>query len=297
MLRSLLVTGGGGFAGRHLLGQLLPEKFAVTAIGRQDSPEWLPDHIAWQRIDLENPDSVSRLEKYWWGVIHLAGQTVPSAFSRPESSLENVRTILPLLDHLESARLLVVSSALVYGRSPDPQSEDFPARPEGRYGLSKHLLEQAALGSANRLDVRIARPFNHVGTGMRENLVIPSILKRISVERGSTAPLPLYGIDSVRDFVDVRDITRAYLEILELPESARNIFNVCSGEGTTISAIATIALGLMNEKRAIQFADQPNSSDDRSTLIGNSERLRNATGWQPKISLEQSLADMVAELK
>jgi GDP-4-dehydro-6-deoxy-D-mannose reductase len=288
--RRVLVTGASGFVGRFMIAALLDNGFKPCAVGSTERPEWLARQVDWAQLDLRDPAQLAVLPTVWWGVVHLAAQSVPSAFASPAALLDNVAMTVSLLEHVAEGRLLFASSCHVYAPSRLPIGEDSPVRPKGRYGLSKLLCEQAVLASADRLAVRIARPFNHVGPGMQPSLAIPELISRVVRERGSNAPMLLRGLNSTRDFVDVRDIVRAYLSILQLEGDASRIFNVCTGIPITIGQLAREVLELAGERREVEFAERSNSSDDTSFLVGDASKIRREVGWEPQYTLRESLA-------
>ena len=299
MNNRVLVTGASGFVGAHLLPMLLARDYDVVAVGRESSkPNELPD-VEWVHGDLLDASTLGRLPTNLWGVVHLAGETVPGLFSSTASTLTNVAMTLNVAERLEGARFLFVSSCHVYAPSDYPLTESSLLKPRGRYGLSKLLGEQAITSFEGRLDVRIARPFNHLGPRMRRELMAPSLLRRIVSERGSAQPLKMYGLDSTRDFLDVRDIADAYIRVLELEalesESGPQIFNVCSGAPLKVSQLAAAALELAGDSpRRIEFQGSANSTDDTDYLVGDASALRKATGWRPKYSVHESLEAMLA---
>jgi GDP-4-dehydro-6-deoxy-D-mannose reductase len=184
-----------------------------------------------------------------------------------------------------------VSSCHVYAPSKARCREDDPVRPQGRYGLSKQLCEQAAL-AASHLDVRIARPFNHLGSGMPDGLAVPSIVQRVRDRDGK--PLIMNGLDSVRDFLDVADIARGYIALLDLHQPVERIFNVCSGVPRSIGELARALLATAGDRREVVFEARPLSQDDTMQLVGTPGRLQAATGWQPEIAWLDSIAALIA---
>ena len=294
--KEILVTGASGFVGRYLVPALLERGYAVTALGREATrPEWLPAPVRWLSADLREPGSLSSLAPVW-GVMHLAGDTVPSQFSAPLMQLDNVAMAIAVAEGLSFGRLLFVSSCHVYAPSAAPLQESSPVRPRGRYGLSKHLAEQVMLAYGERHDIRIARPFNHLGAHMRPELMAPSLLERIRRERGARTPLRMHGLNSTRDFLDVRDITSAYLRILELEHPAERVFNVASGAPRTVSELAAAALALVGDgSREVVFEGSGNSTDDTDYLVGDAARLRTATGWAPRYALAETLRAMLSD--
>lgn len=291
--RRVLVTGAAGFVGRFMVNALLERGFAVTGLGQEVRPAEFPAAADWYRADLLATDSLQTLAKAWFGVVHLAGNTVPSAFRQADSALANVSMTLTLLEHLKSGRVLLASSALVYGPSATRHSEDETLEPQGYYGLSKYLCEQLAKVYSRQLEILIARPFNHIGPGMQPGLAIPAILDRVAIAMTNPGPIEMLGRDSVRDFVDVRDVVAAYLALLELPDPAQRVFNVCTGHGRSIREVVETALAIAGLERDVRFAEAALSGDDTSVVVGDSSRLRQAAGWRPRYDLEQSLRDML----
>jgi GDP-4-dehydro-6-deoxy-D-mannose reductase len=296
--RPVLVTGASGFVGRFMIDALQEQGFEVCALGSTERPDWLTGDVAWAQVDLRDPGQLAAaIPRQWWAVVHLAAQSVPSAFASPSALLDNVAMTVSLLEHVTEGRVLFASSCHVYAPSRSPVGEVSPTHPRGRYGLSKLLCEQAMLAKADRLMVRIARPFNHIGPGMQPSLAIPELLSRVLKEQGTRTPLLLRGLNSTRDFVDVRDIVRAYLSMLQMDGDSGRVFNVCSGVPVSIGALAREVLALAGEAREVEFAERVNSSDDTAFLVGDGTRLRQETGWAPRHSLRESVAFALASLR
>ncbi|MBL0313249.1 MAG: GDP-mannose 4,6-dehydratase [Holophagaceae bacterium] len=159
--------------------------------------------------------------------------------------------------------------------------------------MSKHLAEQLAPHYVQKLDIRIARPFNHLGPHQRPELVIPSLLRRLASTKDEIGPVRMQGMNSVRDFIDVRDVAAAYLAILELDSPKHPTFNVSTGTGRSIGDLVNVVLQLLGSKREVVFEGRPNSSNDIPFLVGSPARLKQDTGWKPVLSLEQSLRAMM----
>jgi len=299
MAREILVTGASGFVGRTLVPALLARGYAVSALGRETlRPDWLPAPVRWLCADLRQAAALKAVGGGVWGVMHLAGDTVPSQFSSPLAQLDNVAMAMQVVEEVRFERLLFISSCHVYAASATMLSENSLVRPRGRYGLSKHLCEQVMLANLDRHDIRVARPFNHLGPHMRPELMAPALLERIRLEKGSGVPLRMQGLDSTRDFLDVRDIAEAYVRILELEAPAERIFNVASGVARRVSELAAAALALLGDgQRQVVFQGTRNSSDDTDYLVGDATRLRRATGWAPRHSLAETLRSMQSDAR
>jgi GDP-4-dehydro-6-deoxy-D-mannose reductase len=291
--KRILITGGSGFVGQHLARLMLRCGYQISSVQERDSP--LPDGVESIRIDLADRDALQALPRVWDWVIHLAGASIPSQFTSTDLVLLNTQLTLNLLEHLEEARVLLVSSCHVYAPSLELRTETSRIVPQGRYGLSKHLLEQVAGHYEPKLDIRIARPFNHLGPHQRPELVIPSLLKRIH-QGGSADPSPIFmhGTNSTRDFIDIADVVAAYLAILQIEAPEHRVFNVCTGIPRAIKDVAEAALQVLGIRREVVFAGHPNSADDNPFVVGSPERLMRDTPWSPKVGLHESLEKMLA---
>ena len=291
--RHILLTGASGFVGRHMCEALVKRGDSVVALDKGESFD-LPAGVETVVMDLQDPSSMAGLPRTWDSVIHLAGASIPSHFSTPASVTFNLEITLNLLEHLRDSKVLLVSSCHVYAPSDRLRREDDPIVPQGRYGLSKHLTEQMVPHYQGALDVRVARPFNHLGQGQRPELVVPSLLRRLATaSAGDATPIEMAGWNSVRDFIDVRDVVSAYLAILDLEAPAHRTFNVCTGRATSIEDVVQTVLRLQGRSQEVHFQGSPNSTDDISFLVGDPSRLAEDAGWTARHSLEDSLRSMM----
>jgi GDP-4-dehydro-6-deoxy-D-mannose reductase len=271
---------------------LLAQGHRVVALSRGAGLD-LPEGVEHLTVDLQDSAALASLPRRWDGVVHLAGASIPSLFATAAPVLYNLQITLNLLEHLQESRVLLVSSCHVYAPSSHPRRETDSIIPQGRYGLSKHLVEQLMPHYQERLDIRIARPFNYLGSGQRPELVIPSLLRRLSTHPpNDPSPVLMQGWNSVRDFIDVRDVVSAYLAILDLNAPAERAFNVCTGKAHSIEDVILTVMELLGVNRPIHFQGSPNSLDDSPYLVGDPGRLR-SIGWTPHHTLADSLRAML----
>lgn len=302
------ITGISGFAGSHLAELCLAEGFAVSGLTRDASAT--PNLAALiGRIDLREGDLSSCgglteiLDHARPDIIfHLAAET---DVTTPEDRLLETNVIgtvnlLAAAARLSPApRLLVASSSSVYGRGPAPGAsidEASDLAPLSAYGLSKLAQERLALCLAPVLGVPVivARAFNQ--TGPRENpvLVAASLARQIAeIDAGLAPPLIAVGRrDTSRDFTDVRDITRGYL-LAATRGRPGEVYNLASGAAVSIQELVDRLVRLSG--RLIEIVDDPARMRPAELLsqVGDATKARCELGWEPCISLDTTLRDLL----
>ncbi len=310
-----IVTGAAGFAGHHLVRELLAS--GHTPISADAAPPSSPsaaDLPDYHQVDLRDPGAIWRFVRDCRpdACVHLAAVSyVPDSDRDPSLALSvNVGGTLSLADALHDeaprARLLFVSSAQVYGASHGaagadaaaPIPETAPLRPLSLYAVTKVAAELALLARAETCgqDVVIVRPGNHTGPGQSTKFVAPAFAEQLlEVAVGKKASVAVGNLDSVRDFSDVRDVVRAYRLLLEKGRTA-TAYNVSGG--------ARVRIGELLERLQTTIGVSAQTVRDetawRPTDICNpldTSRIHADTGWEPRFPLDRTLADLVASLK
>jgi GDP-4-dehydro-6-deoxy-D-mannose reductase len=290
-MRSLLVTGASGFVGRHFVAAAAKSGFAITGVGRGNAPNWLPSAANWIVADLSDRSNYARLDSEYWGVAHFANLSIPADYRDDAVVDKSVAMTAQLVAHLTSARFLFPSSCHVYASGSEVKSEDSNLLPVGRYGQAKLAAEELLLSSSH-IDVRVARPFNHIGRHMPQALMIPSLVARMKNAKPGEQ-IVMRGKNSIRDFLDIRDIVSAYLAVLELDVPQHRICNICSGKPTSISDLAERFVRLAGKGNAVIFEEQAQSADDTDRLIGDPTRLIEMADWSPQFSLNDSIRSLL----
>lgn len=298
-----LVTGIAGFCGRHLAAELSAAGYHVTGLDRV--PTLLPGanmHV----VDLRETGRVAAIlaEVRPDLLFHLAALTDPR-LPYEELHYVNVLGTLSLLDAVRqacpAACVLIASSSAVYGRAPAgrlPIGEDEPFRPASPYAVSKVAQEMIAYQhfAAHGLAVIRSRAFNLTGPGESSSFVTSAFARQIAeIEAGRREPIIHVGnLDTVRDFVDVRDAVRAYRLLAEQGEPGA-AYNVCSGRGVHIHALLD-ALLEMARVPSITVEPDPGRLQpaDVPTSVGSSLELCMTTGWSPTFPLERTLHDVLS---
>ncbi|MCS7087205.1 MAG: GDP-mannose 4,6-dehydratase [Thermoflexales bacterium] len=305
----VLITGMAGFVGQHLARLLIEEThWTLIGVSRDATGDRQHPRVLWWQLDLRDSDAVNRLLRYERPdiIVHLAAQAhVPTAWKDPWGTYENnlkatVNLFEAIVANQLAPRVLLVSSNEVYGRPESeadlPFTESRPPQPTNPYAVSKAAQELIALQyrRSHGLDVVIARPFNHIGPGQDARFVAADFARQIAeIEAGLRAPVMLLGnMAAQRDFTDVRDVVRAYLALIRLGDPGV-AYNVCSGQPRSIQALLDALLALTSVKIEQRTDPSKFRAADTPISYGDPTRIREATGWLPRIPFEQTLADVL----
>src|SRR5690606_10350791 len=162
-----------------------------------------------------------------------------------------------------------------------------PLRPSTPYGASKAAAELAALQAAtdDGVEVVIARSFNHAGPGQDERFVFPSMARQlVRIRRGEAEPVLRVGnLEVYRDFLDVRDVVRAYLLLMERGRN-RGVYNVCSGVTRSLKDMVTQLVEISATGARLEVDPERVRPVDIPVLYGDAGRLRRL-GWTPEIGM------------
>jgi GDP-4-dehydro-6-deoxy-D-mannose reductase len=296
-----LVTGGNGFVGRHLCAELRGRGHIAIVAGRSK------DGAIDLELELGDAESVrgavdrSRPEV----VFHLAAQASnPRATQAPLETYDiNVLGTARVIDAIRALpaavrpRLLHVGSGEVYGAhaaTEMPLREDASTRPATPYAASKLAAEAIVLASARTYGISaiVTRAFNQTGPGQSDSFVVPAFAARLArIAAGGDPVLPVGNLEPKRDFLDVRDVVRAYADLAERGQAGET-YNVCSGTPVAIVdilrklvTVAHVGVEIREDAALLRPVDVP-------VVYGDNTKLRAATGWQPEIPLVRTLRDI-----
>jgi GDP-4-dehydro-6-deoxy-D-mannose reductase len=235
-------------------------------------------------------------------VYHLAAQaSVGESFRDPLSTWEvNATGTLRLAEALGAeVRLLFVSSAEVYGVVPaeeQPIPESRRPHPTNPYAASKAAAEMAVLEAAHAHGTHavIARSFNHTGPGQDARFALAAFARQLAaIHAGAAAPVLRVGnLQARRDYLDVRDVARAYLTLLDAGAPG-GVYNVSTGEAHTLAGLVETMIELSGTGACIEVDPARVRPLDVPLLSGDPAALH-ALGWAPAIPLRRTLADLLA---
>jgi nucleoside-diphosphate-sugar epimerase len=298
----VLITGAGGFCGRHLIDYLKTQNVEIHTLGGRATST--NHHFA-------NPDNLSAIatavtEAKPDYVIHLAGITKNiQAFNL--YYIVNTVYAANLLLALEmrgwgNCPVLLTGTSAEYGivASKDlPITEDTPPRPYNHYGISK--LAQTLMGVALSKTGRpliIVRPFNIIGPGMPKHLVIYSFARQIAdILKGNHPPVIEAGnLASSRDFIAIADVVEIYWRLIQTPAAYGEVINVCSGKGVVIGDILDRLVSIANRPIEVSQVSARLKSVDVPLHYGSPEKLRNIIGYTPIMDLDTTLKQILMEM-
>ena len=257
------------------------------------------------RVDLLDTDAVRAAvrDAAPEAVYHLAARAhVGESWREPEAYLhDNAAMTLHLLEAVRAeapdCRVVVVGSSELYGPPASlPVDEAAPLRPQNPYAVSKASADLLAgfFGDAHGLRIVRARAFNHAGPGQEPIYAIASFARQIAagIEAGEDPVRIVTGNpDARRDYTDVRDVVRAYRALAESAEPGA--YNVCSGRPASAAELLA-ALGRVAAVEIEHVVDPAlRRANEVMEVRGSYARLHAATGWEPQIPLDQTLADTV----
>lgn len=290
----VLVTGCGGFTGRHLCAHLRERGYEVVGLTDHATPD--PEEI---RADLTDAAQMARAvrEAVPDYVVHLAAIAFPGHAQAADVYRVNLGGTLVLLQALVESGcarkgVLLPSTGTVYaGAGEKPLVEEAPLAPASHYAASKLAMEHMARQFTAALPMIIVRPFNYTGPGQREPYLVPKIVRHFA-ER---APfIELGNVDVERDFLDVRTVVDAYRRLLESRASHGGTFNLCSGQGTTVRALVHELSALTGHAIEIRVNPRFVRVGEPQRIVGSCARLRGAIGELRHIPLAATVADMLA---
>lgn len=302
MARSAFITGVSSFAGGHLARQLIDAGWSVegTVNSRRSGIEGVTEH----RVDIADGDAIAGLIEAAQpdAVFHLAAivDTVDTP-SVTELQRVNVLGAAAVVEAVRAAaptaRLVYTSSAFVYGfTAPDEQPvvEGQSLRPLTPYGASK-VAAEAIVGQYARAggNAVITRAFQHTGNGHVGAYALSDWAEQLAriKSSGGSGSIATGNLDVERDYLDVRDVAAAYLALADAGETG-DVFNVSSDVPVTMRALLEGLIAAFDVDVEITTDQSRLRKIDQPRFVGDSSRLRAATGWAPSYEISQTLDEL-----
>lgn len=297
-----LVTGGAGFVGSHVVAGLIAQGTRVRVLDNLSTGQELnlsDSHVEFVAGDIRDPEVLSGAMQGVRWVFHQAAMvSVPASMDDPlgcyEVNLQGTLRVLWAAHQAGVQRVVVASSAAVYGEASVPVEEESPKRPLSPYASSKLAMEQAAqlFTRAYGLPTVCLRYFNAYGPRQRPDspyaAVIPAFIGAMLEGR----PATIHGEgDQSRDFVYIGDVVRANLLAAERPEATGGVFNIGSGVSVTILELAGFLQGLFPQAPAPIHG--PSREGDIRFSKAVMDRAAQALGYRPEVGMLEGLRSTV----
>lgn len=315
MNKKILITGFAGFVAHHFIEFLINNDIHWDIYGidvynpRFALQEYLNKiDIKFMIIDMTDKEKLAALFQEFSPdyILHLAAySSVAYSWKHPsESYLNNSNIFLNLIELVKEycpfCRILSVGSSEEYGnvdKDKLPIREDQALNPLSPYAVarvSQEMLSRIFCASFD-LDIIMTRSFNHIGPGQDERFVVPSFVKRIAgikAEGHSEGIIETGDLSVIRDFVDVRDVVRAYYMLL-LNGKKGEVYNICSGRAICLKDLVHMIAEQMGIKIATYVNAELIRPQDNKIVVGSPFKIESELGWHPEIGLSRTIVDMI----
>ena len=318
-MKRMLITGFSGFVSRHFLTYLVENNLSYEVLGVDVNPpkfameDYAPTlAMSFEQVNLLDKEAVEDMIATFRPdyILHLASfSSVAYSWQHPaDCFMNNTSIFLNVTEALRKhdlcdCRLLSVGSSEEYGdvkKEELPLQEDMPLVPVNPYAVARVSQEMMAkvLADSFGMQIMLTRSFNHMGPFQDERFVIPSFVRRILdiAESGAKSGEIETGDTSiVRDFVDVRDVVRAYYRLL-LDGKAGEVYNICGEKGVSLAEVVDQIADIVGVSVTTRVNPDFVRPGDNQVVIGSAEKIRQDIGWTAEIPLRQTLMDMIGHM-
>lgn len=315
MRKIILITGFSGFVGRNFIEFAVDNHLEVEIWGIDVSaPQFSLDeynkkmNIHFKQIDLLNQKELklflSDINPDY--ILHLASfSSVAYSWKNPGLSFVNntnifLNLVLSIYELGIKTRILSVGSSEEYGKYTEkemPLREEYALHPCNPYAVARVSQEMLSRVFAKDygLEIILTRSFNHIGPWQDSRFVVAGFIEKILEIKKSgkkCGTIEVGDLSIVRDFVDVRDVVRAYWILLQGGKSGE-VYNICSGKGIKLEKV----LNEIGEIAEIQVSGKKVEKyirpDDNRIVIGSYEKIYKEFGWKPEIALRKTIEDVI----
>jgi len=288
---SVMITGIDGFTGNHLESFLVSQGLEVygTTFSKPRSKNHLQCNILdfgglKETISSINPDYVIHLA----AISFVASQEITRMYETNIIGTTNVLEALMELN-IPVKKVIVASSAAVYGNVGNELSEEMCPKPVNHYGNSKLGMENMTANYFDVLDIIISRPFNYTGLGQETNFLVPKIVQHFKEKKRTIA---LGNLNTFREYNDVNFLVECYWKLL-LSDFKSEVVNIASGETYSISNILNLLEFISSHKIQIKVDERFVRRNEIVELKGSPEKLKRMIGESNKnFSLKKTLQEM-----
>ena len=288
----ILVTGGRGFIGRHVLEQLTNLGVDITAIRRpacSGNYDYQESRVQWLDCALDDTHNLRQIFSVTRPDVcmHLAWITKSGKYATSAENIKLVNSSLELLQiSAESgcSRFVGVGTCAEYENAVGPLHEKSRTNPQTLYGASKLALRYMGENLAKQLGIQFAwgRVFYVYGPHENQKRVVPAVINTLldgQIFQASSG-------EQIRDFMHVEDVASAFVKLCIREE--QGVFNICSSEPKTLRSLLISIAALLNRPDAIRFGVHEKSAFDPPYVLGENTRLM-TLGWKQRLGIEVGL--------
>lgn len=291
-MKKALITGSSGFVGTHLAAYLKEEGWDLYGLNLRDGQDLRNFETVRNAIDIIRPTHI----------FHLAALAyVPESFANPVRAFE-INTIgsTNLFEAVKQlgvkAKIQVAGTSEEFGDTSgtaEPITEQSLPNPLSPYAISKLAMDHMArlYAKSYGLHIVVTRAYNHAGPGRGEMYAESAFARQIvEVENGTREFVEHGNLESVRNYTDVRDIVKAYVDAIELPP---DVYSICSDRNVSMQEIMNMLIAESSQVIKTKLNKSLYRPADFSFKKPSSQKFRDLTGWQPEIRLEKTMVDIL----
>lgn len=300
MSKRALITGINGFVGPYLKKTLATQGWQVYGLDRNPNRSDEKKVFTADILDRESLEKVLTLVRPDW-IFHLAGQSsVAKSFTDPDSTHSvNVNGTENLYAAIKktapNAKVLLVSSCQVYGKpEKNPiREEDLNPKSTSPYATSR-LEQEKIVAAFPEIPSIIMRAFNHIGPNQNPEFVLSDFARQIAAikKSGRSGAIMVGDLKAIRDFSDVRDITRGYA-LAAIKGKIGAVYNIGGGRGYKLRDLLRQMLKTANVEAEIIIDPAKLRPVDIPALVCDHSHFSGDTGWQPEYNIATSLRDLL----
>ena len=289
-MKKVLVTGGSGFTGQHLIPKLRNSGFETHQLTNAPNASE-PFHPIG---DVTNFNSLCSALKSLQPdfIIHLAAISFaahPQPLKLYDVNVLGTENLLRAIDQTKTniKKVILASSANIYGQCDNTHiAETTCPAPVNHYAASKLAMEHMAKTWMDKLPIIIVRPFNYIGVGQNEKFLIPKIVRHFI---NKTPTIDLGNTDIARDFTDVRTICEYYLRLLASDNAIGETVNLCSGRLIRFQEIIEHVSEISNHTINVKINPDFVRETDIKNLSGSPKKLYDLIGEQTHRPIKETL--------
>lgn len=294
----ILVTGGSGFIGRHIVDEFVRrgDTVAATTFHATNDAQPLPESVERVSVTLEDTERLRQLVETFKPecVVHLAAVALVTHPDQSELYRTNVfgtENLLRVLQPFDGTHVILASTAGVYGnQSVEVLDESLSPMPANHYAMSKLAMEHIGRLFHPPLKIRIVRPFNIIGAGQSEAFLVPKLVRHFALGADSIA---LGNIEPFRDYVDVHDCVKMLADLTRVQPTNFDIVNLCSGQGTSVKEIIAVLKEETGRSPRIEIDPRFVRANEVWRMVGSDAKLKTLVKPSREWSLQATIRAMV----